>query len=227
MIYLQTLLFGSIGTLVETSDMQRRAFNAAFTEQELGWEWDTGTYRKLLKKSGGRQRIEDYANAQGTAVDATALHARKTEIFDKWMQEEGVEARPGVQAVVREALENGVALGFVTSTSRQNTDALFAALDGAVSRSDFAFVGDDTMVERGKPAPDIYEVAKEAMGIDAKTCLAIEDTPVSLTAATAAGLECIAFPGAYADVDAFENCSEIERNELSYEKLLDHIKSVK
>ncbi len=224
---LTTLLFGSIGTIVETSELQRRAFNQAFAEAELGWEWDTETYQELLKKSGGRQRIEDYATAQGRAVDATALHTRKTEIFDQMMREEALEPRPGVPEVVRAAKSEGIRLGFVTSTSRRNTDAVFAALNGKIEPADFDFIGDDTMVKHSKPAPDIYEVAKEALGIDPETCLAIEDTPVSLSAAQAAGIECIAFPGAYADIDGFNGSVTVERNELSFQKLRDHKVDVK
>ncbi|WP_298860208.1 HAD-IA family hydrolase [uncultured Sulfitobacter sp.] len=224
---LKTLLFGSIGTIVETSELQRRAFNQAFDENDIGWEWDTGTYRALLKQSGGRQRIEDYACERGTAVDATALHARKTEIFNRMMKEEEVLPRPGVLDVVRAAQSNGVRLGFVTSTSVQNTDAVFNALGGALSRQDFDFVGDAKMVENSKPAPDIYQVAKEILQIDPKTCLAIEDTAVSLAAATAADLNCIAFPGAYADVDEFKSGVIIERNTLSFEQLLEHMVTIK
>lgn len=220
---LTNLLFGSIGTMVETSDLQRQSFNEAFAENGLGWDWDTKTYLGLLKKSGGRQRIENYADAQGIAVDATALHARKTEIFDQKLQQEDITLRPGVLEVVRTAKSNGVTLGFVTSTSAQNSDALFAALKGQLSRDDFAFIGNAMMVENSKPAPDIYEVAIKALRIDPKTCLAIEDTPVSLAAATAAGLDCIAFPGAYADVEAFRSGVVIERNALSFETLLDHM----
>jgi phosphoglycolate phosphatase-like HAD superfamily hydrolase len=53
----KAILFGSIGTLVETSDFQRRAFNQAFAQAGLDWNWDTETYVRLLKKSGGQQRI--------------------------------------------------------------------------------------------------------------------------------------------------------------------------
>ena len=58
---MKAILFGSIGTLIETSDLQREAFNQAFKEAGLDWYWDQEDYTKLLKKSGGTKRIEDFA----------------------------------------------------------------------------------------------------------------------------------------------------------------------
>ena len=58
---MKAVLFGSIGTLIETSDIQRESFNQAFKEAGLDWYWDQEDYTKLLKKSGGTKRIEDFA----------------------------------------------------------------------------------------------------------------------------------------------------------------------
>jgi len=57
----KAILFGSIGTLIETSDFQRESFNEAFKEAGLDWYWDQEDYRLLLKQSGGTKRIEDFA----------------------------------------------------------------------------------------------------------------------------------------------------------------------
>ena len=53
---MKAIIFGSIGTLVETSDIQRQSFNQAFKEIGLDWYWDKNNYKNLLKKSGGRNR---------------------------------------------------------------------------------------------------------------------------------------------------------------------------
>ena len=74
----KAILFGSIGTLIETSELQRNAFNQAFSENGLDWNWSPAQYQDLLKKSGGRQRIEDFAAHQGIKVDASKLHEEKT-----------------------------------------------------------------------------------------------------------------------------------------------------
>ena len=88
----KAIFFGSIGTLVETSDLQRRAFNQAFSEAGLDWNWSAEVYKHLLTKSGGRGRIQDFASQHGMDVDASQLHLRKTEIFDALMAAHGKSA---------------------------------------------------------------------------------------------------------------------------------------
>src|SRR5579875_2388832 len=64
------VLFGSIGTLADTSELQREAFNEAFREHGLDWNWSRDEYRELLRDSGGAKRIAAYAQERGDTVDA-------------------------------------------------------------------------------------------------------------------------------------------------------------
>ncbi|MDC0356293.1 hypothetical protein OAM43_03955 [Candidatus Pelagibacter sp.] len=64
MIKYKALIFGSIGTIVETSNIQRKSFNKAFKEFGLDWYWSTSEYKKLLEKSGGENRLSKYAQNQ-------------------------------------------------------------------------------------------------------------------------------------------------------------------
>ncbi|EBA11172.1 HAD-IA family hydrolase [Roseobacter sp. CCS2] len=205
----RAIIFGSIGTIVETSAMQREAFNQSFAEADLDWHWSEEEYISLLKKSGGRQRIADYANAKDADVSASALHNRKTEIFNEMMVKEGLKPRPGVLPLIRFAKEQDMKLGFATTTSNNNICAIFDALEGALHRSTFDFVGDADEVAKSKPDPEIYYRAMTALTVNADQCLAIEDTAVSMQAATAAGIACVAFPGAYAGANNFEDAYRI------------------
>ena len=194
----KAILFGSIGTLVETSELQRRAFNQAFSEAGLDWTWNPAEYKIMLKKSGGRNRINEYATDRGIKVNAHELHLKKTEIFDNMMKEEGISLRPGVANLIGYAIDNNVHLAFVTSTSDANVDAIFMALNGQLSRNDFNFIGNDKMVSKPKPDSEIYLKALSNLKLNAKDCLAIEDTEVSMRSAINANIKCIAFPGAMA-----------------------------
>lgn len=194
----KAILFGSIGTLVETSELQRRAFNQAFSEAGLDWTWNPDEYKIMLKKSGGRNRINEYATYHGIKVNAHELHLKKTEIFDNMMKEKGISLRPGVANLIGYAIDNNVHLAFVTSTSDANVDAIFMALNGQLSRNDFNFIGNDKMVSKPKPDSEIYLKALSNLKLNAKDCLAIEDTEVSMRSAINANIKCIAFPGAMA-----------------------------
>ena len=205
----KAILFGSIGTLVETSELQRCAFNQAFAEAGLDWHWNTKEYRRLLTKSGGCERIQGFATQRGSEVNVKQLHQQKTIIFDRLMANETILLRPGVANIIRHALDNRLRLGFVTTTSEANIDAVFFAVANQLNRSDFNFIGNDKIASNTKPNPEIYLEALSELQLDAQHCVAIEDTQISMRAALAADIRCIAFPGAFAEDNDFSGAALI------------------
>ena len=205
----KAILFGSIGTLIETSELQRRAFNQAFAEAGLDWDWNTEEYRRLLTKSGGCERIQDFATRRGSEVNAGQLHQQKTIIFNRLMANETILLRPGVANIIRHALDNRSRLGFVTTTSEANIDAVFFAVANQLNRRDFNFIGNNKIASNTKPNPEIYLKALSELQLDAQHCIAIEDTQISMRAALAADIRCIAFPGAFAEDNDFSGAALI------------------
>lgn len=191
----KALLFGSIGVLAETSDLQRRAFNAAFTEAGLDWSWTMEDYRDLLKSPGGLQRIQEYANARGDDVDAEKIYESKVRHFGTLVTPGTLNPRKGVTSLIAEAKRADIKLGFVTSTGRVQVDLIFQGLLGSVPRGSFDYIGHKGRVENTKPAPDIFLDAIQALDVKSEDALAIEDTPESAKSAVAARIPTMAFPG--------------------------------
>lgn len=189
------LFFGSIGTLVETSDMQREAFNTAFREAGLSWHWDQKTYAKLLERSGGQRRIAEYAQAVGDVVDPVALHDAKVRHFVDTILDKKLVLRPGVRSLIDDAHDAGMTVGFVTSTGANQMLPIFDAVGSALELHDFSYIGDSTKAERGKPFPDIYHDALQTLDLDRNDVLAIEDTASSARASLAAGIRTCVLPG--------------------------------
>ena len=121
----KALLFGSIGTIIETSELQRESFNEAFKEAGLDWYWDQEDYRLLLKQSGGTKRIEDFAEKNNTTVEAQKIRERKTQIFNQKLMTEKLMPREGVFDVIQYAKNNQIKLGFVTTTTKVNVNSVF------------------------------------------------------------------------------------------------------
>ncbi len=188
------ILFGSISTLADTSELQRRSFNEAFTAHDLDWSWSRDDYTSMLGSNGGADRIAAYARAHGADVDADAVHATKSEIFQRLLGESGVTARPGVVETIEAARADGTKIGFVTTTSRGNIDALLAALAPAVTADSFDVITDVATVDAGKPDPAVYRHALDALGEEPSACVAIEDNEGGVRAAAAASVTCVAFP---------------------------------
>ena len=193
---MSAVLFGSIGTLAETSEIQREAFNQAFRANGLDWHWERDEYVALLERSGGRDRIEEYARSRGEQVDADAVHRSKSEIFQKDLASSGLSARPGVLDTIAEAKRAGTKVGLVTTTSPANVAALFEVLAPGIAPGDFDVVVDTSRVTASKPDAAAYTHALETLGEQAQDCVAIEDNGDGVSAAAAAGVPCVAFPGA-------------------------------
>ena len=213
------LLFGSIGALADTSELQRASFNEAFAQHGLDWNWGRDEYRELLQGSGGAQRIADYAARRGEQVDAGAVHATKSELFQTHLGEGGVQPRPGVAEVIEAAGRDDIAVGLVTTTSPANISALMSALSPAVSADDFAVVIDADAVENRKPAPDAYRVALDRLGETAAKSIAVEVNVGGVQAAAAAGIAAVAFPGEN-NADHDFDAAALRLDELTLEQVL-------
>ena len=150
---MSALLFGSISTRADTSELQREAFNAAFARHGLPWRWTREQYRSMLAVSGGENRIAEHARAEGRTVDAAAVHRTKSEIFRDSLAAAPVRARAGVVDAIRAAQRAGTKVAFVTTTSPENVAALLAALRPELSARDFDLVVDSSVVPTPKPDP--------------------------------------------------------------------------
>ncbi|MEM9992055.1 MAG: HAD-IA family hydrolase, partial [Bacteroidota bacterium] len=191
---MKAILFGAIGAVAETSDIQRQSFNEAFKEADLDWNWSREAYQEMLTIMGGRNRIQQYANAQNaqlTEQQITDLHRRKTEIFQEKISQGNLPIRAGVQELIEEAKAKGIKVGFVTNTSNTTVDIIREKLGHP-----FDYVTDAAQVSENKPAPQVYELALKALGIQAEECVAIEDTEKSAQAAIRAGIATVMTPGA-------------------------------
>ena len=193
---MRAVFFGSIGTLAETSELQRYAFNKAFVVHGLPWIWGRGTYRQMLGESGGQRRIERYAEKRGVRVDAAAIHATKSEFFQKELAARPLPPRIGVVPTINRITDSGLAIALVTTTSPNNVAQILDALQGSVTSTTFDHIITADDVARGKPDPECYGVAAKRLGVEPADCLIIEDNPDGVLAASRFGATVLAFPGA-------------------------------
>ena len=205
---MKAIIFGSIGTLVETSDVQRQSFNHAFKEMGLDWYWDKNNYKKLLKKSGGRNRVEYFANINHNTVDSKKIRELKTQYFNRYLKSNTINPRVGVLEVIKYAKLNNIKIGLASTTSIENIDAIFTTLKDKIKKSDFNFIGNNKLIKRVKPYSDIYFEALKKLSVKENECIAIEDSVESALSASKARIQCIAFPGLFHMDDDFSFCKK-------------------
>lgn len=215
---LEALIFDVDGTLAETEEAHRTAFNAAFVEFGLneqwpdpthGWIWTRELYRRLLKVTGGKERIAAFLES-GLGVDPAPwgpliaeIHARKTAIFTRNVSRGVLELRPGVKKTIAWAASHGLRLAIATTTSRPNVDALCLAGFGRPADRVFEVIAAGDEVAAKKPAPDVYALALRRLGLAPEQCLALEDSRNGLVSASAAGLRCLVTPSLYTEGEDF------------------------
>ncbi len=207
---LQGLIWDVDGTLVDNEEHHREAFNAAFTAAGLDWHWDRAIYQELLGVTGGRERIAHFVHTHDPERAARPgfddfvreLHADKTRRYGALL-DAGVELRPGVARLIDAALHAGLPQAIATTTSRVNVERLLARTLGERVLGRFAAVATGELVTAKKPAPDLYLVALEGLGLTGGACLAIEDTSLGLRAARTAGVPVVITVSRYSGEDDF------------------------
>jgi len=209
MASLSALIFDVDGTLAETEEMHREAFNEAFAAAGLPWHWDRPLYGELLAVTGGKERIAHFEHRMGhaaqlSAEQVAALHRDKTARYTARVAAGGLALRPGVRRLLLEARAAGLKLAIATTTSRPNVEALLAAC-APLPAFDVIAAGDEVAAK--KPAPDIYMLALARLGLPAGACVALEDTLNGLRSAQAAGLGCIVTISAYGGTGPFEGAA--------------------
>ncbi|TCP63229.1 HAD superfamily hydrolase (TIGR01509 family) [Rhodovulum bhavnagarense] len=202
---LNALIFDVDGTLAETEEIHRRAFNETFAEWGLDWNWSQDDYRVLLKTGGGKERIAAFQfSLADTARKLTddeirALHKDKTARYGHLIAQGHVTLRPGIADLVEKAREAGMRLALATTTSRPNVEALTQACWGKAAADLFPVIASGDEVARKKPDPEIYLLALKRLGLPPRDCVAFEDSRIGLHSAMGAGLPVVVTPSLYTD----------------------------
>ncbi len=197
---LKALIFDVDGTLADTEkDGHRVAFNMAFKEAGLDWDWDDTLYGQLLAVTGGKERIKYYLeefNTEFTKPDdftnfVANLHASKTQFYMQLMDQGLVPLRVGVEKLIQQARDEGLRLAIATTTTPANVTALLHNTLGKGSEDWFEVIAAGDIVPAKKPAADIFIYALEQLKLSADECLAFEDSENGLKSSKGAGLKTV------------------------------------
>lgn len=127
----------------------------------------------------------------GKEFDYNAVRQKRIELMDEFVNQNGVEPKPGAKALLSYIKDNGYALALATATP---VDRAGRYLKSVELYSFFDQIVSAREVKRGKPAPDIYLCAAKRLGLDPKECIALEDSQNGIRSAFAAGCKTIMVP---------------------------------
>jgi HAD superfamily hydrolase (TIGR01509 family) len=214
---LEAVIFDVDGTLADTEEAHRQAFNATFKEFGLPWHWDFELYVELLGVAGVKERLAHYCRcvdpqrmAQPDSANFIArLHQRKRRVFERRVEMGEAPARPGVVRLIRELIDNEVRVAIATTTSRANVDVLLATALADLPPGCFEVIGAGEQAAAKKPAPDIYRWVLDELELPGDACLAIEDSRNGVRAALGAGIPVLVTESAWTRRDDFTGAAAV------------------
>lgn len=174
------------GTLVDTE----RYWMAAEEElvESFGGRW---THEDALGLVGsGLWESARVFQAAGVDLDADTIVARLTARVQEQLAEHGVPWRPGARELLEALRVASVPTALVTMSIRSMADDVVRAIP--FDAFDVIVTGDS--VGNAKPHPEPYLAAADALGVDVRDCVAIEDSPAGLTSAWSAGAVTVGVP---------------------------------
>jgi beta-phosphoglucomutase-like phosphatase (HAD superfamily) len=188
---IEALIFDVDGTLADTEEVHRQAFNDAFGAHGLEFRWSRERYRELLQVTGGKERLAAFfdraslAESERTRLSGLIprLHATKTSFYRERIERGRVPLRPGVRRLMAEARATGLRLAIASTTSADSVSALLEGALGYDALDGFSVIATGDAVPRKKPAPDIYLLVLPS--------LADPDAPLGAADAWRIGAPCL------------------------------------
>ena len=212
---IQALIFDVDGTVAETADLHRAAFNRAFEEHGLNWHWDREIFSQLFPVEFSLPKLRLFSVAtrrsgQGhvpSHSELAKIAKRKAQIYCKSVRDGAAHLRPGVARLMQEALHEGLSIGAVSTSTRTETQSLLVAILG------FHNMGWITSLRTAEdarvPAAErsLYQAVLDDFGIKGHRAIAIDDSAVGTAAASRIGIPVLATPSMYTASNRFESAA--------------------
>ncbi|HMK08732.1 MAG TPA: HAD-IA family hydrolase [Anaerolineales bacterium] len=203
---LKAIFFDQDGVIIDTErDGHRVSFNETFKEFGFDFAWDVDEYHELLQIAGGKERMKHYWQTKGFGKPVSAdevddliarMHKRKTALFIELIESGRLPLRPGIHRFMQEAVAAGLQLGVCTTSNEKAAHAIAYQI---LKDIPFAFVLAGDVVEKKKPAPDIYNLGLEKSGLKAAQVFVVEDSRNGVLAGKAAGMRVLATTNVYTE----------------------------
>lgn len=244
MTQLKAIIFDVDGTLANTEEAHRQAFNFAFKQHGLEWDWSVELYTKLLKVTGGKERIRhyvhDYLHDEIDQDSVVKLHECKNERYQTMVKQKLIPLRAGISRIIDEAKKEQVRIAIATTTSPGNVTNLVTSTMGDDALDWFEVIAAADVVPIKKPKPDVYEYVLDKMNLQPQECIALEDSYNGVVAATCINIPTVITVNNYTENDEFDGamlvvdqlgdpenpCSVIDGNSADIPEYID-IKTLK
>jgi HAD superfamily hydrolase (TIGR01509 family) len=217
----KVLIYDCDGVLGDTEQHGHLpAFNQMWRELGVPWEWSVEEYGRKLKIGGGKERMSSLfaepeflraftppESPEARKEMVAAWHKRKSAIYQELVRSGRIPPRSGVKRLSEEALGRGWVLAVASTSALDSVQAVLRRAMGDATADRFSLVLAGDVVKAKKPAPDIYLLAAERLGVAPSDCVVVEDSNNGLEAAVSAGMKCVVTVSGYTREEDFSKAS--------------------
>jgi beta-phosphoglucomutase-like phosphatase (HAD superfamily) len=179
--HISGVIFDFDGTLVDTMPLHFEAYRLTFLEMGISL-----LPEQFYSAIGGnaRETIPKFLQGRPAPWSIQQIHMRKKELLMDVLKTSEPKVLPC--GLLLQAFAGRIPVGMASSGSRQGIECILRRLAWS-DLFDAIITGEDAT--RGKPHPELFMLAAEAIGVDSHRCLAFEDTDDGVAAARAAGMD--------------------------------------
>lgn len=197
----RAVIFDMDGVLVDSGACHREAWKALLSELGISPEPD---FWRLTIGRPSHEAVCVLLGRELPETEARELSRRKQQHYLR-IATNGLPAVPGAVQFVESLIRERVPRAVATSARRTDVDHMLGAL-GLLDRFDAIVTAE--MVRRGKPDPEVYLLAAQAVGVEPQGCVVFEDSLVGVRAARGAGMRVIGLATSHTEEELLEAGAE-------------------
>lgn len=184
----RAVIFDMDGVLLDTEKLLYKYWLQA--ARELGYPL-MPEHALDLRSLAGKFAEEYIREKVSTDIDYGKLRQRRRELMNADLAQNGIPAKSGAKELLSMLRAKGLKTAVATATDEPRTRAYLTEI-GILDLFDRICCA--TMVENGKPMPDVYLFACEQLGEKPCDCAAVEDSPNGVLSAYRAGCQVAMIP---------------------------------